>query len=118
VVGEEHIVGRERLAIGPFHPVANVERIRQMVLRDRPVGSKRADDVLLWIHRGQSLVDKAVDVAGAIDCLEQRVEDAGGADKRLNRATTAGGLGDSRNRLAPDQRQNHHRNGGGDVPAT
>jgi hypothetical protein len=73
---------------------------------------------LLIVHPGQALVDEAVDVACAVDRLEERVEDPRGADERLDGGAAASRLRHRRDRLAPHECQHHRRTGGGEQPAT
>jgi hypothetical protein len=89
-----------------------------VVLGDRPVARQHADDALLIVHTGQALVDEAVYVAGAVNRLEERVEDAGGADQRLDGRAAPCRLRHRRDRLAPREGQSHRRNCGGEQPPT
>ena len=60
---EQHVVGGERLAVGPLDAGAQRERVGEVIRRDRPVAREQPDHVLLRVDGGQPLVDDAVDVA-------------------------------------------------------
>ncbi len=115
VEGEEDVVGGERLAVGPFHASADVERVAQVIVGYGPVGGEQPDDVLPRVHRGQALVDDAVNVTRGVISFEKRIEHAGLTDQGLDRGAAVCRLGHSRPRLAGHERR-HRRHRGGDDP--
>jgi hypothetical protein len=110
---EKHILRAERLAVAPLDSAADVEGVAEAILRDRPVAGQQADNVLLSVHRRQTLVNDAVDLAGAVDGLEERVQDSRRADERLDCRAATGRLGNRGDRLAPDECQRRRRTCGG-----
>ncbi len=117
-IGEKNVVDRERLAVGPAHTGANVERICEVVVGDRPIGGEEPDHVLPRIDRGEPLVDDAVDVARAVVALEQGIEDPRLTDQGLHGRSAAGGLGHGRHRLACTESQRRRNRGDEDLSPT
>ena len=109
--GEQHVVGNERLAVAPLDTVAQVDGVRKVIRRHRPVAGEDADDVLLRVDGGQALVDQAVDVPRALVALEERVQDVGLADQRLDCRPAASGLGHGGDGLARANHQDHRQRG-------
>src|SRR5262252_3556357 len=76
-VREHHVVGCERLAVGPSNTWAKVEDIAEAVVPDGPTGGKQPHDLLVLVQSRQALVDQRIDVPGVLLLLEERVEWAG-----------------------------------------
>jgi len=74
LVGEDDVLGRERLAVGPPHAVAQVEGVRQFIAGDAPACGQVGSEVPLRVRPDEQIEDGRREIAGGLEAGNVGVE--------------------------------------------